>query len=418
MNTFENNLYDDYDFNISQNEFMEILDSMKNEISEESYNHYKIKIEKNLYNDYLWMSQKFCNLVIKKNGLALKYIPKEYKTPELCKMAVKNNRFAIFNVPEELKTLDFYKFYIKNGGTLILTPVIYRTAEICKIACERNKWALQYVPDELRSPELCELAINKYGYGLQFISDEYKTPELCKIAVQKSGYALENVPYKLITSELCELAVKQDGLNLCYVPYAMRTKELCDMAISGNIESYIYIPSNIMDTTMLNYIKSQLSHKKTETDLTVLEKNLNKFHTYILKRISEQSEPGVRYMIKLLFDSLYSLIIWKAEKNMIDKNSFYDLAPFNKILGCLKENKVKFRFHNAPENKFLEKMQKNIPESIADKIKKYISTLPLYKTDYGFNQKNETLLAHYKYQTTLLSFINDYPECVNDFFIS
>jgi len=48
-----------------------------------------------------------CMAAVKKWGVALEYVPEEFKTWELCKEAVRNCAPALWYVPERFKTVDF-----------------------------------------------------------------------------------------------------------------------------------------------------------------------------------------------------------------------------------------------------------------------------------------------------------------------
>jgi hypothetical protein len=137
----------------------------------------------------------FCKLIIKENGLALKFIKSQ--TPELCKLAIEKNANA-------------------------LQYVHIQTPELCNLAVSIDGDTLQYV--HIQTPELCKLAIMSYGLALKYVKNQ--TDELCELAVQINGLSLEHV--KIQTPKICELAVKQNGLALKYIKF--QTKELCEYA--------------------------------------------------------------------------------------------------------------------------------------------------------------------------------------------
>ena len=59
---------------------------------------------------------KKCIEAVKSEDLALAYVPKELKTPEICMEAVKSNGYALEYVPEELKTPEICMEAVKSNG--------------------------------------------------------------------------------------------------------------------------------------------------------------------------------------------------------------------------------------------------------------------------------------------------------------
>jgi hypothetical protein len=80
--------------------------------------------------DALWQDAAFCLAAVKRNRVALRFVPWEMRTPELCLVAVK-----------------------KDGAALRFVPGELRTAEICVAAVRQNGIpgsALYYVPEDLQ----------------------------------------------------------------------------------------------------------------------------------------------------------------------------------------------------------------------------------------------------------------------------
>ena len=89
--------------------------------------------------------------VVQQDGLALQYIPYEFKTPELCLAAVERHGGALMFVPDEFKTAELCLAAVKQDGlALRLVPDDLKTAEICLAAVREYSMAIQYVPEELR----------------------------------------------------------------------------------------------------------------------------------------------------------------------------------------------------------------------------------------------------------------------------
>jgi len=168
-------------------------------------------------------------MAVKNYGSALRYVPDEFKTPELCFEAVKNDDLgtALEYVPKKFKTYDLYFEAVKKTGyALFCVPEDLRTQELCFEAInKRDKTgsALKYVPENLKTANLCLIAV-KNGGSLKYVPEEFKSPEICLEAVKHSGYELEYVPEFFKTEELCAVAIKDNNRGFKYVPKKLRQK--------------------------------------------------------------------------------------------------------------------------------------------------------------------------------------------------
>jgi Domain of unknown function (DUF4116) len=203
------------------------------------------------------------------NGLALKFVPEDFRTPELCQIAIEQNGMALQYVPECKRTPELYRLAIeRDGWALGFVPEDKKTLEICQIAVQHDGDALRYVPYDLissradalqeeslfagkslgcennKTPELFRMAVEQNGGSLYYIPKDQRTPELCRLAVEKDGEALEYVPEQQRTPELCQIAVERNGLSLSYVPENYRTPELCRLAIKQDGRALGSVPRN------------------------------------------------------------------------------------------------------------------------------------------------------------------------------
>lgn len=125
----------------------------------------------------------------------LKVISKKYITYEMCKIAVS-----------------------RNGLNLKYTPKQYRDTVICLAAVQSDGDALKEVPEQVllgsKGREVCFVAVQNdfNGRALSVVPDCYLRGEegkaLCEAAVRANGYALEHVPERWITKELARLAIE------------------------------------------------------------------------------------------------------------------------------------------------------------------------------------------------------------------
>jgi Domain of unknown function (DUF4116) len=179
---------------------------------------------------------------VQQDGLSLKEVPEEHKTPELCRLAVAQNGRALRYVPEDKKTLELYRFAIEqNGQVLEYVPEKYKPA-LYKLAVQQDGMALKLVPENLRNPELCRMAIEQNWKLLHYIPENKKTPELCRLAIEQDGWALYSVPKNKRTPALCLLAIEQNGRALYSIPEYERTPELCRLAVEQNGLALEYVP--------------------------------------------------------------------------------------------------------------------------------------------------------------------------------
>ena len=195
----------------------EVIESIREPIKEAIRLDY-IKINNSLLPSFL-RNLEILSFIVRKDGMALQYVPDGMCTAELCRLAVGTNGMALQYVPLEM-----------------------RTAELCLAAVQKNGSALLHVPEEKRTEELSLLAYKEVGWALYYISEEKRTAELCLEAVLKNVSALQFVPEEKRTADLCLLAIGIDGMALQYLPVEKRTAELCLAAVQKNVSALEHVP--------------------------------------------------------------------------------------------------------------------------------------------------------------------------------
>lgn len=88
---------------------------------------------------------KLCESAVERNGLALRYVPRELLTDKLEHKAVKSNGLSLQFIPEHR-----------------------RTAGLCTLAVRQNGLAIRYVPDYLKSLQLCKSAVAQNPSALEW----------------------------------------------------------------------------------------------------------------------------------------------------------------------------------------------------------------------------------------------------------
>ena len=174
----ENSLFFNININIKDQTLIN-LKNIKNIFLQEDNDNFKFLINflykniliKNLKFLFLFPEKYITDEIIKLDGRALEYLPKDKMTFQICELAVKQNCFALEYVLAEKMTVDQY---------------IY----ICKVAVKQDAYTLKHVLSD-KIPD-----------------DEYIS--ICKQAVKQNAYVLEYVPKEKITKEIMELAIKQE----------------------------------------------------------------------------------------------------------------------------------------------------------------------------------------------------------------
>jgi len=165
--------------------------------------------KKEIYDFYL--------VLVKIDGLSLKNVPDEFKTPDLCSAAVNNSSLSLEFVPEHLKTKEICLNAVnKDGGALLFVPHVLK-GELYLIAIQ-NGASLSDVPIDQRDEKISETAVRNHPYDLEFVPEDLKTKEICMLAVSNHGSLLEIVPEHLKTKEICLEAVNNDVNALEFVP--------------------------------------------------------------------------------------------------------------------------------------------------------------------------------------------------------
>jgi Domain of unknown function (DUF4116) len=170
-----------------------------------------------------------------KDGVVLRFVPRELIDRELCLAAVRSNGYAIEYVPKALLTTDMYDAALaENANTISEFPEEEITPERARVAVTADGANLRYVPEAMRTPELCRLALehDKDAFALRYIPEKNLTPELALRAVRNDPMDLIRIPEPLRTVEVCAAAVQDTPWMLHAVPEAIRD----EVAGAANVE--------------------------------------------------------------------------------------------------------------------------------------------------------------------------------------
>jgi hypothetical protein len=294
-----------------------ILDVPEKLITEELC-HTAVRSEDQEYNSYSvctcgtlqfvpkeFITKELCTAAVECCGYNIQFVPKEYITQELCLLAVSDSsRGGLQFIQEKYLTDDICMKAVtstRHFNDMKYIPKRFLTKKLCVAAVLKHGGAIRYVPKEYINYDLCVAAVSKNGDALEYIPLEYVTKELCDIAVYRCGNAIGFVPDEFITEDLCTRAVINGcyhmqyihseemyieylkrrpslygdimpqyntynvyytailyaGLELKSVPTQFITKELCRIAIDEYVHNIKYVPENIIDNEMCEYIANK-----------------------------------------------------------------------------------------------------------------------------------------------------------------
>lgn len=125
---------------------------------------------------------------LKNDPLAIKYASPEFQNdPKFLDEVndIRNITNAIEMVKKDGLALKFLPEHLKNNY------------EVCMAAVTNNGLALQYVPKELRENEvILKKALKENGLAIEFVPERKITKEMAILAVKENGKALKLLPKK------------------------------------------------------------------------------------------------------------------------------------------------------------------------------------------------------------------------------
>jgi hypothetical protein len=131
--------------------------------------------------------------VLKKNPRITEYLKKYFMSYlndiEICENIGKWYFDDIKFISDPInQTPIFCESLVKKNG-LFLKYIKDKTPELCRLAVEQNSNALRFIKDQI--PELCEIAVKNDGNAIRFIKDQI--PELCEIALKQNIGAMKYI---------------------------------------------------------------------------------------------------------------------------------------------------------------------------------------------------------------------------------
>lgn len=195
----------------------------------------------------------FCVEMVKTNPQALRYISPDFRqkmlTADFALSIVKKNGLALEFIPDPIRNETIYSEAVnQNGLALNFVPIELRTEALCLAAIDSNTAAIQFFPEKLRTYNLYLQAVlrnpsvleelEKNKRDLQFTPDEYKS--LCVAALQQDTMALKFI----------DEAIKVDLIDMLGV----------DKILSMDYEARKYFPKGHDYQPEINQFLSGIKH--------------------------------------------------------------------------------------------------------------------------------------------------------------
>lgn len=178
---------------------------------------------------------------IKTSGLALKYIPDEYKTQDLCEKAMRKTHQAFQYIPHKFQSYVMCKGAVQSSSVNLkyVRPDFLKDMYI--IAAE-NICGIAYIPDEEQTPEICLIYVKKNPHKIEFIKPEKQTLEMALIVAEKQPLSIQGISNELRKNypEINLTAVKKNEIALEFVPFEQQTQEMCKEAIRNSYNNIAY----------------------------------------------------------------------------------------------------------------------------------------------------------------------------------
>ena len=186
-----------------------------------------------------------CLDAVKSDGMAIKYVPREFINDTICRSALKSCGWAIQHIPSELMCDDYYNLAIaEDAYVLSILDAHQQTPARCFSAVQAVPEVIRYVLaiqgtgvdsciwTPTQKQDICDMAIDLSSYVYQDIPDKYKTLQNTLETVHSWGMGLKYVPRHLLTYDVCKEAVSDDGSAIQYVPDAFMTPEIRGIAMA------------------------------------------------------------------------------------------------------------------------------------------------------------------------------------------
>lgn len=185
-------------------------------------------------------TQDMCDRAVKLTPHAIRYVHKEFQTPELIHIAISADPGTVISTIKNLtqELVDHAAPYIRSSTVFRDIPYIFKTEAVCMTVVKNLPYCIRYAN---QFPELCMEAIKRRGIMLKYV--RHHTVELIHAAIEQCPWSLEYAQYQ--DEEICTEAVSADGMTLQFVKN--KTLEICAIAVQQNPWAIDYVPTEYLD---------------------------------------------------------------------------------------------------------------------------------------------------------------------------
>lgn len=373
-------------------------DEMVNEaVNNFNVDNHSYKILKMIAKKYI--TPNVCRIAVTRNGLNLKYVPKEFRDVPMCLSAVKSDGGALEDVPEQiLLGEDGYEICVAavcndfHGRSLSNVPACYLCGEKGKVLCESavkaNGYAIEFVPTSMMTKDLVTIAIGyplpskvvrfpdgsyrkrrayrNYQPVLSLVPKKYLSEKLVALSAHLYPESLQYAPAKYVSRDLCLELIEQDPMNLQYVPNLDAT------FVSQVIKTY---PRAIMAVPEL-LLTFQLCRDALHIDPTI---PIDGFPDFIRTELEKEFQPKAFIDYEAIaLDTPAPTKGSKWELPTIGKERIYDLSvsnDFNDTIYYITDIHLEHQLVESPFD-IIRLSESEIRECIRKKISELLSSVP------------------------------------------
>jgi hypothetical protein len=214
--------------------------------------------------DTKYITEQLCKAAVKySKHVTLGSVPKKWITYAMCIEALGNNIDNLEYVPNV--TYDIWLIAVtKNGSAIKWIPKEYRSFTLCFIATKTYGCALKYIPDCIVTYEMRLNAVKADGYALRWILDDDCTEELCICALNSNAIdAISYVPERFYYTKVSNAYFSNYTKNTFDPPTKIESKQFYDDLIAWNGRNIRFVPKK--------YITNELLLAAVKQDGTAIE---------------------------------------------------------------------------------------------------------------------------------------------------
>lgn len=216
-------------------------------------------------------AESICFAAVKKDGIAIQFVPKEKRSEQMCLTAVKSHPSALQYVPDDVLSTSFLDMVVDIYQD---RPANESMTYVHGVVKPLAAYLLTDMQEKL-SGKAFRYCISKIDHALSLISEEGITEEYCYLALQHSFREIAHIPGKFYTADICTAflkgyaedikkrknvdmriavptfrkaarpALEKDGLLLSVCPDYCISPALAKVAVKQNADALQYVPVEV-----------------------------------------------------------------------------------------------------------------------------------------------------------------------------